>query len=146
MKPKSSKKPKKELKALASRVAALCMEHGFTQYDTAEFLKINQSAYHRKEAGIHHFQIEELILLAELFHIPFWEFFWNEQNESCFEKFAIQKGYIPAEVISKKLERLELELSQKEGIITELKKDKVFLRCCLYALQNDMEINEGGKT
>lgn len=141
MKPESSKKPKKEFLALASKVASLRVEHEFTQYDAAEYLDIHQSAYQRKEAGIHHFKIEELALLAGLFHIPFWEFFWNESDKNVFEKFALQKGYMPTESVNKKIEMLEATLIEKEETIAELRKDKEFLRSRINALQNSMKVD-----
>lgn len=145
MRPGSSKKPKKEYLALASRVAALRVEHGFTQYDAAAFLNIHQSAYQRKEAGIHHFKIEELVLLAGLFQIPFWEFLWNESNKTSFERFARQKGYMPAEYVSKKFEKLESAMVEKEEIIMELRKDKEFLQSRINALHHEMRVG-GGKS
>lgn len=100
-------------------------------------LDISQSAYHRKEAGIYHFKMEELEQLAGLFGVPVWELSWNEKKEESFRQFARQKGYVSENSNRNRVTVLEGALREKEEMITELKKDIEFLRHRIDTLQND---------
>ena len=142
--PHSTKKSKKQFLSLAQRILQYRLQREFTQSDVAAYLGISQAAYSNKETGIHHFHIEELFQLLELFGISIWEFFWDEMQNEAFERFARQKGYVHEESLLKELQMLKMELIRKEEIIAELKQDKEFLCAQLHAKRNNMKFARGG--
>ncbi len=101
--------------SICARVKHFRETNNFTQYYVGVKLGISQQAYCKLESGESLLNIEHLKVLAELYNIPAYSFFYNEDSEvqRVFDQKESELASLKLQVIQLKarIEILEKQIS-----------------------------------